>query len=68
MELLNGSPVIASKRVVLRASSDSALNLANGDRVRVLDAHVVTDVEDEAKPLVVTTNIISAIYLVPSRS
>ncbi len=53
----------AGKRVLLRVASTAA-DLRTGDRVRVLDAHVSTDPDDESQPAVVTMTSLSEIFLV----
>lgn len=51
------------KVAVIRASSD--LELCDGNRLRILDAAVTVDDEDDTQPAVVTLGKLSEIYAVP---
>jgi len=51
------------KRLVLRTTSNE-LSLHVGDRVRVLDAHLVATADDEFQPALVTMGAISEVFVV----
>ena len=52
------------KRLVLRTTSNE-LDLHVGDRVRVLDAHLLATAEDEFQPALVTMSAVSEVFVVP---
>ena len=52
------------KRLVLRTASQEP-DLRVGDRVRVLDAHLLATAEDEFQPALVTMGANSEVFVVP---
>jgi PD-(D/E)XK nuclease superfamily len=56
----------ANKRVVLRTTGDSGLEFVKDDCIRVLNAHVSTDVGDSAQPMVATMGTMSEVFLLRS--
>lgn len=57
--------VQAGKRLVLQ-TKPSEFDLRPGDRVRVLDVHLMTAGDDEFQPAVVTTMVVSEVFFVPT--
>ena len=55
------------KRLVLRTASQEP-DLRVGDRVRVLDVHLVATAEDEFQPALVTMGANSEVFVVPEGS
>jgi hypothetical protein len=61
--IVEQSPDVACGRpIVLRTPTSAEIELAKGDRVRVLDAHLSAVVDDGGQPIVVTMNAVSEIF------
>jgi RecB family exonuclease len=56
--------IATGKQIVLRTASPET-GFGSGDRIRVLDAHISTVIDDESQPVVATLNTMSEAFLVP---